>query len=200
MNKFEIITIISAFFSGMTFLLVLFLLKKRAENTGRQKMDSDADIQQYETQVYRYWHMDHLLNVEIERAERYEFKFTLLAVDFRKLLDHGDEQNIRNVMYSIFKRSIRILDFIVLSRKKGQVYLILSETNEDETKIVIDRIRKNIGESIFGRVRDKVRFAYVCYPADATSKDLIEEYIFSALSKADDSCPVISYSESLRRQ
>lgn len=180
----------------ITGLLVLCLKISRKLNS-LDNTSSNEELLINNPHVYRHWHLDHLLNVEIERAERYQFKFSYVAVDFSVLLKNDRKYEVRKVLYEILKRSTRIIDFIIKGKKDGYVFLILSEADEEQTRKVIDRIRKNIMESSLKGSIDEVYFGFVCYPADATTKDLLIEYVFSTMTKIDKKQPVKSYTQSL---
>lgn len=185
--------------SGLILLagILVFLVKINRKLNIPQKNSIIEENIVDNPQVYKHWHIDHLINVEIERAERYQFKFSLLAIDFGSLFSDKKDYELKKMIFSLLKRSTRIIDFIIKGKKRGLVFLILPETDEKETSIVVERIRNNIKNSVIGKSLNKIKFGYVCYPADATSKDLIMEYIYSVMSKVDEEQPVKSYGSTL---
>ncbi|MCK9223963.1 MAG: hypothetical protein M0R46_08720 [Candidatus Muirbacterium halophilum] len=189
------VLILSLLFLATGTLVLCFKISRKISI--EENSNSGEDILINNPQVYRHWHLDHLLNVEVERAERHKFIFSYVAVDFSVLLKSGRDYEVRKVLYEIIKRSTRIIDFIIKGKKEGYVFLILSEADEKQTRIVIERIRKNITESSLKAKLDEVYFGFVCYPADATAKDLLIEYVFSTMTKIDKKQPVKSYTESL---
>jgi hypothetical protein len=193
----EILTImiLSLLFLATGILVLCFKISRKIVNQDNSAASEDILINN--PQVYRHWHLDHLLNVEIERAERYQFIFSYVAIDFSALLKNGRNYEVRKVLYEIIKRSTRIIDFIIKGKKDNYIFLILSEADETQTRIVIERIRKNILESSLKGKLDDVYFGFVCYPADASTKDLLIEYVFSTMTKIDKKQPVKSYTQSL---
>ncbi|PLX19195.1 MAG: hypothetical protein C0601_02430 [Candidatus Muiribacterium halophilum] len=199
MNFINNLLIINFLQTSFILVLVVLLWKKNRKDSFNRKNNSGNDNEKKtDAQVYRHFHLEHLINVEIERAERYQFGFSLVGINFKALLDNRDNYKKKQAFNKLLQRSTRIIDFIVEDEKEGYVYLVLPESDEEATFKIVDRITSNIkGNPDFSDKVNKVMMAFVCYPADATTKDLLVEYLYSVLSKIDEENPVKSYSSYL---
>lgn len=188
-------------FLQTSFILVAVILIRnslsRKKSSGTDNAVEKQD-KRHDAQVYKHFHLEHLINVEIERAERYQFGFSLVGINFNAILGEKDNYKTKQAFNKLLQRSTRIIDFIIEDQKEGYLYLLLPESDEDATFKIIERITNNIkGNPNFADKVNKIMMAFVCYPADATTKDLLVEYLYSVLSKVDESNPVKSYSSYL---
>ncbi|MGM0607633.1 MAG: hypothetical protein ACQESP_04345 [Candidatus Muiribacteriota bacterium] len=201
MNYFEVIISILLILNLLFSFLIFFNFKNFFLKNKILESQNEKDIQEKPdevSQVYFHKHLDHLLNVEIEKAERYQFGFTFMVIDYSRLLeDSVNKKEVELVLISIMKRTLRIVDFIVAGNSKGQVNILITEADEKSTHTVVSRIKKNLAQSVLDKNTSKIRIAYATYPADATTKDLLFEYVYSALMKTSDKEPVKSYGQSL---
>ena len=192
--------IIIIFLQTSLILIVSMMIWKHIKRKGSEKTQSSENKQEKrsDAQVYRHFHLEHLINVEIERAERYQFGFSLVGINFNAILSEKDNYKTKQAFNKLLQRSTRIIDFIVEDEREGYLYLVLPESDEDATFKIIERITNNIkGNPNFADKVNKIMMAFVCYPADATTKDLLVEYLYSVLSKVDEKNPVKSYSSYL---
>ncbi|MFA5479596.1 MAG: hypothetical protein WC002_10605 [Candidatus Muiribacteriota bacterium] len=187
--NFVIITLLAV---NLIFLVVI--LKNFRKNFSIPKNVSNENPKGENSQIYVHAHLNHLLNVEIEKAERYQFGFTYVLVDFARLFSSQENYHeIKKIVLSVLKRTVRIVDFVIEGEKPGELFILLTETDEQAAKLVIERIVKNFEKSIFNKNIQNIRIASVNYPADATSADLLTEYLYSVIIETDEKRSVRAY-------
>ncbi len=125
------------------------------------------------------------MNEEAQRSKRYKFKFAFLMCDIDDFKQCNDTYGhlvgdvILREIGRIMKESVREIDFV--SRYGGEEFaLMLPETGEDGARLVAERIRKKIEESIFRAYDEKLKvtisIGIAIYPKDALKmKDLTEK-------------------------
>ncbi|RKY84288.1 hypothetical protein DRQ09_08840 [candidate division KSB1 bacterium] len=124
------------------------------------------------TGVNNYRHFRKKLAEEIERAKRYNLKFSLLMLDIDHFKDFNDRyghlvgDNILKNIADTIKTSIRSIDFV--ARYGGEEFaIILIETVMDEAYLSAERIRRNI---------EKLRISYQGGTYSVTVSIGISEY------------------------
>ncbi len=103
------------------------------------------------TKLYIYRHFYTLLENEIKRSSRYNHEMTLLMMDidnFKSVNDtygHPVGDQVLREIASCIQQTIRKID--IASRYGGEEFtVILPETNIQDSKIIAERIRKNISQ------------------------------------------------------
>ena len=146
------------------------------------------------TKLYIYRHFYTLLENEIKRSSRYNHEMTLLMMDidnFKSVNDtygHPVGDQVLREIASCIQQTIRKID--IASRYGGEEFtVILPETNINDSKIIAERIRKNISK-IKIAVKDGV---YICptvsigmseYPSCALDEQTLIELADVALYNA----------------
>jgi len=104
------------------------------------------------TGVNNYRNFRRKLTEEMERAKRYNVKFSMLMLDIDKFKDFNDRyghlvgDHILKNSANVIKQSVRTIDFV--ARYGGEEFsVILVEADMDDAKLTAERIRKNIQDS-----------------------------------------------------
>jgi len=140
------------------------------------------------TGLNNYRALRNRLNDEIERAKRYETKFSLLMVDidhFKKFNDtygHIVGDQVLKEISKILKDSLRNVDF--LARYGGEEFVaILAETKLRNALLTAERIRKNIETSIINYKGKEYKITISIGVAEYMT-DMSEEDILSIVDEA----------------
>ncbi len=135
----------------------------------------ESSITDYLTGLYNRLHFTNILNLEINRSNRYKTKFTLLmgdVDDFKIYNDNlgylkGDE--ILKEISNVLKENVRSSDIVF--RFGGDEFVILLPSNERESaRPLIKRIKEGLS-----RMSPLVSMTWsvLCYPEDAPDKDVL---------------------------
>jgi len=134
------------------------------------------------TRVYNREFMEEYLNEELERAERYNAKFSMIIVDidhFKRINDNyghqkGDE--ILKKVAAIFNKAVRKSDIIF--RYGGEEFLIaLPETGLNGAYAVANKLRKMVESEIFDGIDSNVTVSVgLCERKNSMA---LEEMIYS---------------------
>lgn len=108
-----------------------------------------------------------LLRKEIARSERYQREFSLILIEFDKVLVHDKKTH----MLDILKKSLRESDMYSIGYR--WVFIILPETNKYGVEAVLNRIKERLDSSMGGR-----KFYIASFPEDGRD---VKELIVSSL-------------------
>lgn len=146
------------------------------------------------TKLYIYRHFYTLLENEIKRSSRYNHEMTLLMMDidnFKSVNDtygHPVGDQVLREIASCISQTIRKID--IASRYGGEEFtVILPETNINDSKIIAERIRKNISK-IKINVKDNINICPTVsigmseYPSCALDEQTLIELADVALYNA----------------
>lgn len=146
------------------------------------------------TKLYIYRHFYTLLENEIKRSSRYSHEMTLLMMDidnFKSINDtygHPVGDQVLREIASCITQTIRKID--IASRYGGEEFtVILPETNITDSKIIAERIRKNISK-IKINVKDNINICPTVsigmseYPSCALDEQTLIELADVALYNA----------------
>lgn len=149
------------------------------------------------TKLYIYRHFYTLLENEIKRSSRYSHEMTLLMMDidnFKSINDtygHPVGDQVLREIASCITQTIRKID--IASRYGGEEFtVILPETNITDSKIIAERIRKNISK-IKINVKDDINICPTVsigmseYPSCALDEQTLIELADVALYNAKNS-------------
>ena len=133
------------------------------------------------TNLFNVRHLDHALEMEIERALRYQSTFSLIFMDidnFKSVNDkYGHLVGSRALIEvaHILQQNLRKVD--VISRYGGDEFvIILPQTARDACLLVAERLRKVIEKNLFLRqqgfsIRITASFGIATFPSDAATKE-----------------------------
>jgi diguanylate cyclase (GGDEF)-like protein len=141
--------IMAGYFMGLGCIIGMFrafYIHKRIELYEELKRLSITDEL---TSLYNRRYFDNQLNKEIERAQRYSHKLSLLIVDLDKFKQFNDtyghrqgDELIKNIAF-ILNSSVRKPDFV--ARYGGDEFVIvMPETGSNEAHKLIERIKEKI--------------------------------------------------------
>jgi diguanylate cyclase (GGDEF)-like protein len=101
------------------------------------------------TSLYNRRYFENQLRIEIERAERYSHKLTLLLIDlnnfkyFNDTYGHGQGDSILKNVANIFQSSVRKPDFV--ARYGGDEFVIvMPETDKENAQKLVERLHEEI--------------------------------------------------------
>ncbi len=153
-----LLALLAPFLVGMFGFLLGFLqdrlslqkenLERMTAQLERQSMTDDL------TGLYNHRHILVEIDREVERANRYERTLSGMMIDiddFKKVNDEyghlaGDELLIQ--LADVLERNVRKVD--ILGRYAGdEFFVILPETELEASRIVADRIQRNVGAYAF---------------------------------------------------
>ncbi|MDD2715183.1 MAG: hypothetical protein PHW04_04740 [Candidatus Wallbacteria bacterium] len=153
------------------------LLKITTENTKIKNALSSLDEVDEINQIYTFKYFHHLVEREIERAERYNTKFSLLFIEALGLKDMDSASQVsifRNIM-DIIKSNIRLVDICFQNEITYTYVLVLMETEPGQAKKIASRIYSSILK-LSPNVQNLVNMGVVSYPVDGTlRRNLIEK-------------------------
>jgi len=97
-------------------------------------------------QIYTYKYFHHLVEREIERAERYDNKFSLLFIELSGSKDHDIklQNNIFRNILDIIKANIRLVDICFQNEITFSFVLVLTEVESIQAKKISERIYDSI--------------------------------------------------------
>lgn len=132
------------------------------------------------TNLYNRRKLEELLQLEINRCERFDCNFSLTILDidhFKEVNDTFGHQTGDNVLIeiaNILRNSLRKTDFV--GRYGGEEFIIVCfESNEDEIVKVINQIRKTIENHDFEQVGTKtVSFGVTIFKQGDTIDTIIK--------------------------
>ena len=134
------------------------------------------------TKMYNRQFMDEYLHEEIERAERYNIKFSMIIVDidfFKKINDtygHQVGDKVLKRIAELFKLAVRKSD--ISFRYGGEEFLIaLPETDLSGAYSVANKLRKTIEETVFENIKQQVTVSVGL--AERKKNTSIEELIYN---------------------
>lgn len=130
---------------------------------------------------------------ELQRSERYKFKFSFLMIDidnFKRCNDtygHLVGDVILKEIARLIKENVREID--IISRYGGEEFaVILPETDSAGAALASERLRKKIEENVFKaydeRLKITVSIGFAVYPEDANNAKALIERSDSALYAA----------------
>lgn len=129
-------------------------------------------------QIYTFKYFHHLVEREIERAERYNNRFSLLFIEtsnFRELSAEKQDILFRNVM-DIIKSNIRLVDICFQNEANFSFALVLTETDPSQARKITQRIYNSICRLNQDGFVPEVFMGIVCYPNDGTlRRNLVEK-------------------------
>ena len=153
------------------------------ENTTLYKSTQHLSITDGLTGLYNHRHFHEHLEVEVNRAQRYDLNLSLIMIDldhFKKFNDsygHLEGDTLLRKIAQILKSSLRETDYV--ARYGGEEFaVILPETNKAGASFAAERVRKTISEQTFGEVGEKmtISLGVASYPDDACLRtDLIKK-------------------------
>jgi diguanylate cyclase (GGDEF)-like protein len=139
------------------------------------------------TKLYNHRYFQHRLDEELQRADRYESKVSLIILDidhfknFNDTYGHQQGDRVLKVVASLIEKSIREVD--IPARYGGEEFIVICpEKNAEGSMVPANRIKETI-ESYDFRINGKqvpitASLGVACYPDQATSKKTL-------ISKAD---------------
>ncbi len=144
------------------------------------------------TGVYNYRFFSERLNDEIKRATRYHQPLSLIMVDldwFKRINDnYGHEAGNMLLRGVVRVLAANIRDTDVLARYGGEEFIIiLPQTDNDDARIIAERIRAEIESSTFGdgakfpRLRVTVSVGITTYPDNGRSEDELVQLVDQAM-------------------
>lgn len=97
-------------------------------------------------QIYTYKYFHHLVEREIERAERYDNRFSLLFIELSGSKDHDIklQNNIFRNILDIIKANIRLVDICFQNEITFSFVLVLTEVESTQAKKISERIYDSI--------------------------------------------------------
>jgi diguanylate cyclase (GGDEF)-like protein len=131
--------------------------------------------------LYNARHMHTLLDVEIGRAIRYNYKFSIVFLDLDHFKDVNDTYGHlvgSKLLYEIaviLKNKLRNVDFAI--RYGGDEFvIILPQTERDDAVLVASRLRDALNEAVFFKEEDlniqlTASFGIATFPDDGNSKE-----------------------------
>ncbi len=138
------------------------------------------------TETYNYRYLMDSLELELRRAERYEYPISLMMLDIDHFKNYNDthghvagDKVLRGVA-QVLKDTIRHTD--ILARYGGEEFgVILIKTNLDEACQIAERVRRAVEDSAFdyedtqptGQLTVSVGVSTLC-PQVASQKELIK--------------------------
>lgn len=146
------------------------------------------------TGVYNYGYFQTRLKEEIQRSERKNYAFTLVIADldnFKSVNDrygHRTGDMILKEMARIMKENVRGID--ILCRYGGDEFtLVLPQTGQQDTMLVVERVRREIEKFNFGQLVGgetdllhlSASFGSAVYPGDSRYSDQLVEQADQAL-------------------
>ena len=153
------------------------------ENTTLYKSTQHLSITDGLTGLYNHRHFHEQLEVEVNRAQRYDLNLSLIMIDldhFKKFNDsygHLEGDTLLRKIAQILKSSLRETDYV--ARYGGEEFgVILPETNKAGASFAAERVRKTISEQTFGEAGEKmtISLGVASYPDDACLRtDLIKK-------------------------
>ncbi|NIM03723.1 diguanylate cyclase [bacterium] len=153
------------------------------ENTMLYKSTQQLSITDGLTGLFNHRHFHEQLELEVNRAQRYDLNLSLIMIDldhFKKFNDsygHLEGDTLLRKIAQILKSSLRETDFV--ARYGGEEFaVILPETNKAGASFAAERVRKTINEQTFGEVGAKmtISLGVASYPDDACLRtDLIKK-------------------------
>jgi len=117
-----------------------------SENTKIKDSLNNFDEVDEINQIYTYKYFHHLIEREIERAERYDNKFSLLFIELSGSKEHDIKiQNsiFRNIL-DIIKKNIRLVDICFQNEINFSFVLVLTEVEASQAKMIAERIYDSI--------------------------------------------------------
>lgn len=134
----------------LTFLMYVMEIALHRSHTKLQKLAEEDDL----TQIYNRHKLRTVLQSEIERAERHHTQLCVALFDvdnFKSINDthgHNVGDDVLKHLSKVVKSSIRVND--TFGRWGGEEFLlILPHANQEEAKIVCEKIRLLISQSDF---------------------------------------------------
>ncbi|MDD5089403.1 MAG: diguanylate cyclase [Candidatus Wallbacteria bacterium] len=147
------------------------------ENTKIKTALNNLDEVDEINQIYTFKYFHHLVEREIERAERYNNKFSLLfiEVDNLKEIDQANQDTAFRNILDIIKTNIRLVDICFQNEISFNFIVVLAETDPAQARKITERIYNSVLKLEPGGVRMQARMGVVCYPVDGTlRRNLIE--------------------------
>lgn len=175
----------------------------------RLKAEQRANIDGV-TEIYNHRYFQERLSAEIERANRYDHKLSIIMLDidhFKLFNDNWGHQEGDKLLKWFAQTCITCVRNIdVLARYGGEEFVaILPETDTDEAMMVAERIRKTTeaqSRVVFGKNRGiTVSAGIATFPQHARTRHALilnaDSALYSAKNKGRNCC--VSYDESCNR-
>lgn len=177
-------------FLGLTLIVLIYKYNKfkknlyieisnlREENENIKRILSNLDDVDEINQIYTYRYFHHLVEREIERAERYDTRFSLLFIEtsgFSEFSDMEKKAVFKNIL-DVIKSNIRLVDICFQNEITYSFILVLAETNSNQAYKIAERIYNSIKNILINNNKMEFAMGIVSYPEDGTlRRNLIEK-------------------------
>jgi diguanylate cyclase (GGDEF)-like protein len=165
------------------------------DNSLLHKKTEELTIIDALTEIYNYRYFREKLLGELRRADRYRHKLSVLMLDldhFKEINDqHGHQTGniILREVSNIMKECIRDID--IVARYGGEEFVvILPQTDEEDARIIAERIRETVERCFFPNSRSQrevrltVSLGVATYPEGVHTIEQLLEKVDKALYRA----------------
>lgn len=178
-------------------LLIIFAsaVAVAIDNSLLHKKTEELTIIDALTEIYNYRYFREKLLGELRRADRYRHKLSILMLDldhFKQINDqHGHQTGnvILREVSNIIKECIRDID--IVARYGGEEFVvILPQTDEEDARIIAERIRETVDRCFFPNSRSQreirltVSLGVATYPEGVHTIEQLLEKVDKALYRA----------------
>ncbi|MTI80877.1 MAG: GGDEF domain-containing protein [Firmicutes bacterium] len=143
------------------------------------------------TGVHNYRYFQELLNVEVERSNRYQSSLSMIILDIDNFKNYNDSfghdagNEVLKVTASLLKDTTRDIDFI--ARYGGEEFIILMpETDKRGAITLAERVRRVIADYNFPNRKVTVSLGIASIPKDANTRKelflLADQQLYKAKS------------------